>query len=134
LVPVDGGDRKKGDTGKERRVANVGDGVNQGLVVPRVLQRSNLLGGDVEDPGESHVSIRIAARNFDLTEEAVGDLAGYRFVVVREGNAGSDARMNGFGSDEREKGMKVLTFRYASRRSSPQRSQTRSKVRARSPE
>ena len=56
-MPVDGGDRKRGDTGKEHQAANVGDGVSQGLVVPRVLQRSNALNGDVDIPGESHVSV-----------------------------------------------------------------------------
>ena len=37
------------------------------------------------------------------TEEVVGDLPRYRLVVGREGNAGFDTRMNGFGWAMKEK-------------------------------
>jgi len=79
LVPVDGGDRERGNIWKERRAANVGrDGIYQDLVAPRVLRSSDALNGDVETPGESHISVWMATRSSDPTEELIGDLPRYR--------------------------------------------------------
>jgi len=92
LVPIDGGDRKRGDSGEECRAANVGgDGVRDNLVAPRVLQGSDALKGDVEAPGENRISVRMTTRRFKPTEVAIGELAGYRLVVWRVGDVGFDA-------------------------------------------
>jgi hypothetical protein len=97
LVPIDGGDRVRGNVGKERRATNVGgERVGHDLVAPRVLQGPDALNGDVETPGEGHVSVRMAARHVDPAEEVLGDLSRYRVVVGRKGNVWFDAAMNGF--------------------------------------
>ena len=58
LVPIDGGDWKRGKGRKERRAANVGrDGVTESLVAPRVLYSPDALKGDVEAPGENRISV-----------------------------------------------------------------------------
>ena len=96
MIPIDGGDGKRGNGGEERRAANVGgDRVRHNLVAPRVLQRSDTLDGDVETPGKDHVSVRMGPRRFNPAEEAIGELAGYRLVVWREGDVGVDAIRGG---------------------------------------
>ena len=97
MVPVDAGDRIRGNVGKEGRATNVGgDGIAYDFVAPRVLQSSNALNGDVGTPGESHVPVRMAARHIDPAEETIGDLAGNGFVAGCEENAGFDAVKDGY--------------------------------------
>ena len=74
LVPIDGGNWKWGDGGKERRAANVGgDGVRDNFVAPRMLQSSDTLNGHVEAPGENHISVGMATRRFKPTEEVTSE-------------------------------------------------------------
>ena len=95
LEPTDGRDRNLGKSGQERCTANIsGKDISHGFFAPRVLQASGALNAPVEAPRESHVSFRMAARQVDPTEEAFGDLPGYRVIVGCEGNAGCDATRN----------------------------------------
>jgi hypothetical protein len=95
LVPIDGGDRVRGNVRKERRAANVGgERVGHDLVTPRVLQGPDALNGDVETPGEGHVPVRMATGHVDPAEEVLGDLSRYRVVVGREGNVWFHATRN----------------------------------------
>jgi hypothetical protein len=82
-----------------------------------VLQASDALNGDVETPRESHVPVRMTTRHVKSTEEALGDLPGYRVVVGYKGNPGFDAARNSFRRVRRKnnKGKEVITFRYVSR-------------------
>jgi hypothetical protein len=58
LVPIDGGDRVRGNVGKRGWVAIVGgECVSHDLVAPHVLQGPDALNGDVEAPGEGYVSV-----------------------------------------------------------------------------
>jgi hypothetical protein len=97
LVPIDRGDRVRGNVGKERRATNVGgERVGHDLVAPRVLQGPDALDGDVKTPGEGHISVRMATGHVDPAEEVLGDLSGYGVVVGRKGNVRFDAVRNGF--------------------------------------
>jgi hypothetical protein len=60
-----------GSFGKEHRATTVGgEGVSHDFVIPRVLQGPGALNGGVEVRGESNISVRIATRHVDSTEEA----------------------------------------------------------------
>lgn len=71
LVPVEGVYRIFGSFGKEHRATTVGgEGVSHDFVIPRVLQGPGALNGGVEVRGESNISVRVATRHVDSTEEA----------------------------------------------------------------
>ena len=97
MVPVDGSDRiVDSDTpGVECGAVNVGgERVNHDFVIPRVLQGSDAPNGDIETPGESHISVRMATRDVHSAEGPTGDLAGHRFVVGCKRDVGCEATRN----------------------------------------
>jgi hypothetical protein len=58
LVPIDGGDRIRGDVGKERRATSAeGERVGHDLAAPGALQTSDALNGNVDAPGESQLGV-----------------------------------------------------------------------------
>ena len=77
MGPIDGGDWKWRDGGKECRAAHVGgDCVRYDLVALRVLQSSDALKGDVEAAEKNRISVCMTVRRFKPTEEAISELAG----------------------------------------------------------
>ena len=95
MEPSNRSDRKWWDRREVRRPANVRrDSIGHDFVTPGVLQVSDSSKGDVETPGEGHVSVGMATRNVNPAEEALRDLSCSRFVVWNEGNVGFDAVEN----------------------------------------
>ena len=98
MVPSDGGDWTLDIFRREGGAANVGGkSVNRDLVASCVLQTSDAVSGNVEDPREGYVPVCITTGGIDPTEESQRRSARHRSVVGCKGNIGFDASGNSFG-------------------------------------
>ena len=115
MVPSDGGDWTLDIFRREGGVTNVGGkSVNRDLVASCVLQTSDAVRGNVEDPREGYVPVCTTTGGIDPTEEVSGDLLGTDLWFGVRGISGSMLRGIVLGETRTEKTeMEALTLRVS---------------------
>ena len=113
LVPVEGSDGERGDTGKESRATDVGsDGVGHDFVAPGMLESADGLDGILKAPRESNNAFGMAPRHIEPAEETLLNLTLHGLVVGRIWDVRGDAASNSTPvSQNKKKEGVVLTWR-----------------------